>query len=71
MALDKGVRFCLSDDSHGCSQVAYGYQEAIQYIKKVGMQHIYYTRHIDGVSTVADERFPTLQIGRTAVGDLD
>lgn len=70
MALRKGARFCLSDDSHGVNHVAYGYDEAMQFVKSCGIAHLYFAKHVDNPTTVVDERFPTLEFGAAAVADL-
>lgn len=70
VALDKGIRFCLSDDSHGVNQVAYGYSEAIQFVKSCGIHHLWYAKHVDSPSHTVDNRFPGLQFAEAAVVDL-
>ncbi|KAJ3022442.1 UNVERIFIED_CONTAM: histidinolphosphatase [Siphonaria sp. JEL0065] len=38
----RGVKFCLSDDSHGPSDVGMHYSRLLEYIKEVGIDTIYY-----------------------------
>jgi histidinol-phosphatase (PHP family) len=37
-----GGRFVMSDDSHGIDQVATNYPRLLQYIRKVGINEIFY-----------------------------
>jgi len=40
--IEHGVRFTLSDDSHGVSQVAYGYPRVFKYLEELGVGKLYY-----------------------------
>ncbi|KAK6528486.1 hypothetical protein TWF281_009727 [Arthrobotrys megalospora] len=39
---EEGIRFVLSDDSHGIAQVAFGYQKALDYLEKQGVEELWY-----------------------------
>ncbi|KAI9347211.1 Polymerase/histidinol phosphatase-like protein [Obelidium mucronatum] len=40
--ISQGVKFCLSDDSHGPNDVGMHYSRLLEYIKEVGVNTIYY-----------------------------
>ncbi len=40
--LEKGVKFTLSDDSHGVAQVGYGYHDVLAFAKEAGIEEVYY-----------------------------
>lgn len=40
--VQQGIKFTISDDSHGTEQVAYGYNVVIEYLKSLGVESIYY-----------------------------
>ncbi|ETN47245.1 uncharacterized protein HMPREF1541_01437 [Cyphellophora europaea CBS 101466] len=69
-AQDKGIGFCLSDDSHGVSQIAFGYLEARLFLQRCQISHLYFVKHTDKASTIADPRFPTLEMSLANVNDL-
>jgi len=59
----KGIKFTLSDDSHGVNQVAYGYDKVITYLEENGIENVYYytwrdcTRRVgkDGLNHLFDD----------------
>lgn len=60
-ALQRGIRLCLSDDSHGISQIAYGYQQALEFLEDSGVQSLHYLKHADSEFEAVDSRFPVLR----------
>ncbi|ODQ44934.1 hypothetical protein PICMEDRAFT_17444 [Pichia membranifaciens NRRL Y-2026] len=42
LMISKGVKFVLSDDSHGDDQVGLNYQIVLEYIRKMGIEKIWY-----------------------------
>lgn len=40
--IEKGGRFCMSDDSHGVAQVGLNYGKCVDYLKDLGVKRIYY-----------------------------
>ncbi|QOU21336.1 hypothetical protein BRETT_001058 [Brettanomyces bruxellensis] len=44
LALSKGAKFCMSDDSHGIAQVGFNYDKVLKFIQSFGdkMPYIYY-----------------------------
>jgi histidinol-phosphatase (PHP family) len=75
VALERGMRFCLSDDSHGIDQVVACYDRVLQFLEKTGIQSVTCLRHRQHGMTGeeqdrADERFPTLQLEEVEVGEL-
>ncbi|RMZ76631.1 hypothetical protein DV738_g4842, partial [Chaetothyriales sp. CBS 135597] len=69
--LAEGLRFCLSDDSHGVSQVAYGYTEALQFLQGCGIRSLSYLTHgAEDNSEIIDSRFPRLLVSEVQVADL-
>jgi len=74
-ALARGIRFCLSDDSHGIDQVAHSYDRVLQFLEKTGIQTLTYLTHREHGSTgdgnaSTDERFPTLKFVQVDLGFL-
>ncbi|RMZ87630.1 hypothetical protein DV736_g5139, partial [Chaetothyriales sp. CBS 134916] len=69
-ALRDGIRFCLSDDSHGVAQVAYGYSEALHFLKRCGIRSLCYLTHCEDNAEVVDSRFPRLLVSEIQVADL-
>jgi histidinol-phosphatase (PHP family) len=59
-ALQRGIRFCLSDDSHGIAQVAHSYARVLAFLEKAGISSVTYLRHCEQGSQSVDQRFPTL-----------
>lgn len=41
-----GGRFCLSDDSHGISQVGLNYNKVLEYVNSLGIQEIHYLERL-------------------------
>ena len=39
--LDRGGRFCLSDDSHGVEQIGLNYHQVIEFLEKAGIDILY------------------------------
>ncbi|KPI43062.1 putative histidinol-phosphatase [Cyphellophora attinorum] len=70
LALSKGIRFCLSDDSHGIDHVAYGFVEAIEFVKSCGITHLCYVKHVDSPAKTVDHRFANMEFGIAALSDL-
>ncbi|KAJ9606906.1 hypothetical protein H2200_008917 [Cladophialophora chaetospira] len=74
-ALEKGIRFCLSDDSHGIDHIAHSYDRVLQFVEQVGIQSLTSLKHGEPSDNVdkngtTDERFPTLRFGQVDVGTL-
>lgn len=68
--MDRGIRICLSDDSHGISQVAYGYHEALEFLKDCGVETLHFLKHTDGEHEVIDSRFPGLEIRQVKLQEV-
>ncbi len=74
-AVERGIRFCLSDDSHGISHIAHSYDRVLQFVEQVGIQSLTFLKHGSPDSqaegqVAADERFPTLRFEQVIVADL-
>ena len=70
-ALERGIRFCLSDDSHGIDQVVHSYDRVLKFLEKVGIQSVaFVTRRGSEDDNLADLRFPTLCFEQVDVGQL-
>lgn len=75
-ALQKNIRFCLSDDSHGMDQVVHSYEKVLQFLEKVGIQSITSLKHVERGTTAAkghgstDERFSALLFEEVKVTEL-
>ncbi|KAI5302547.1 histidinolphosphatase [Ascosphaera atra] len=72
-------RFCLSDDSHGVSQVGLNYHHVLPYLESTGIQEIYYLEHLPAEKrrsastegdSVFDERFPSTALRRMDMSTL-
>lgn len=42
LIVEKGGRFCLSDDSHGTAQVGLNYHKSLQYLQDLKVEKLYY-----------------------------
>ncbi|KAK6504644.1 histidinolphosphatase [Arthrobotrys musiformis] len=63
----EGVRFVLSDDSHGIAQVAFGYEKSLAYLEKQGVEEVWYYGWIgwergikDGILRPEDRYLPKI-----------
>jgi len=68
-AVERNARFCLSDDSHGTDQVAFGYGTALHFLRAAGIQTLTYLKHEVVVPSSpntsppsSDPRFPHLRL---------
>ena len=70
-ALKRGIRFCLSDDSHGIDQVVACYGQVLHFLEKVGIQSVTFLKHHPGKDkSSTEDRFPTLQFEQVQVSEL-
>lgn len=49
-----GGRFCLSDDAHKIDQVGLNYYKALEYVKLLGIDRLYYLERLSAGGTGAD-----------------
>lgn len=42
LIIQEGGKFCLSDDSHGIAQVGQNYGKAVEYLRELGVENLYY-----------------------------
>jgi histidinol-phosphatase (PHP family) len=69
--LEKGGRFCLSDDSHGVDQVALNYHSALDFLGQAGIEKLHYLEHSDEPLTGSIfPRFPNTDIKSIDLTDL-
>ncbi|KAK6360163.1 histidinolphosphatase [Orbilia blumenaviensis] len=64
---EQGVKFVLSDDSHGTAQVAFGYEKCLDYLEKQGVEEVWYYEWIgwerdiqDGILRPEDRYLPKI-----------
>ncbi|KIY00653.1 uncharacterized protein Z520_03317 [Fonsecaea multimorphosa CBS 102226] len=75
-ALERGIRFCLSDDSHGVDQVAHSYPRVLELLEKVGIKSVTFLSHREREagaaqpSPVHDHHFPTLYTEQIGLKEL-
>ncbi|KIW81170.1 hypothetical protein Z517_04194 [Fonsecaea pedrosoi CBS 271.37] len=73
-ALERGIRFCLSDDSHGVDQVAHSYAGVLAFLEKVGIRSVAFLSHRDlgtGQGQIHDrDRFQTLHTEQMGLKEL-
>ncbi|OAP60029.1 hypothetical protein AYL99_05031 [Fonsecaea erecta] len=72
-ALDRGIRFCLSDDSHGVDQIAHSYSRVLDFLKQVGIPAVTFLSHREpgeGQSPLHDDRFQTLHAEQMSLQEL-
>ncbi|EWC48811.1 hypothetical protein DRE_00116 [Drechslerella stenobrocha 248] len=60
----EGVRFVLSDDSHGVAQVAYGYDQALPYLVHHGVEEVCYYEWVETHRTPKDGFLMTMVDGQ-------
>ncbi|KAL4889555.1 histidinol phosphate phosphatase H [Aspergillus ambiguus] len=61
--LNRGGRFCLSDDSHGLDQVGLNFHRVLAFMEKVGISTLHYLQLAgDGETAAVDARFPRTRI---------
>lgn len=58
----------MSDDSHGVDQVGTNYGRLLAFVKKAGIDRIYY---VDGAGEPKDSRFPNAGVSSIALADLE
>lgn len=49
------------------SQIAYGYVEALQFLRKCQIHSLVMAKHVDKASPIVDTRFPTLEMHQTSL----
>ncbi|KAK6359244.1 histidinolphosphatase [Orbilia brochopaga] len=57
----EGVKFVLSDDSHGVEQVAYGYGRCLQYLHQHDVEEVWYYEWL-GTQRIIKDGFLTTQV---------
>lgn len=70
--MERGGRFCLSDDSHGVDQVASNFPRVLAFLDTTGITTLHYLDLSDGpsASPVVDDRFPRTQVRCISVDEL-
>ena len=69
--VERGGRFCISDDSHGVEQVAFGYDKLLPFLDEVGIQVVHFLGHAEKQQERPhDARFPHLVIEAISVDEL-
>jgi len=71
VAVEKGVQFCLSDDSHGMDQVAMNYSLCLSYLRRVGISSLTFFRHSAESGNHPDSRFSTLRSDQLSLLELE
>ncbi|KEF59743.1 histidinol-phosphatase (PHP family) [Exophiala aquamarina CBS 119918] len=71
VAVEKGVRFCLSDDSHGMDQVALNYSHCLSYLRSVGIGSLTVFDHSATSGNHPDTRFSTLRCDQISLLELE
>ncbi|KAL2416837.1 putative histidinol-phosphatase [Exophiala dermatitidis] len=73
-ALERGIQFCLSDDSHGMDQLGTNYGRVMPFLEEVGITSLTFLQCSEGTGTQRFDRFPRLglaQVELSQVRDLD
>jgi histidinol-phosphatase (PHP family) len=69
--LERGGRFCVSDDSHGVEQVGTNYHKLLPFLEEVGIEEIHFLgRTEERREKPHDVRFPHLVVQAISVDDL-
>ena len=68
--MEKELRFCLSDDSHGADQVALNYGHALPFLNEAGITTITFLQHYAPRGRSLDSRFPTLDFVQMQLDQL-
>ncbi len=69
-ALERKLRFCLSDDSHGISHVALNYGRALPFLDAVGISSLTYLQHNPAPQDKSEPRFQSLHFGQLDMTEL-
>jgi histidinol-phosphatase (PHP family) len=71
VVMERGGRFCVSDDSHGVEQVALNYDKLLPFLEEVGIKHLHFLGHgEERQENPHDTRFPHLVIDAISVDKL-
>lgn len=71
VALQKGIKFCLSDDSHGMDQVALNYGQCLPFLRRVGISSLTFFQHSEESRSSVDARFPSLRSEQMSLADVE
>lgn len=71
LAVEKGVKFCLSDDSHGMDQVALNYGHCLSYLRRVGISSLTFFQHSAESGNHPDTRFSSLRSDQISLLELE
>lgn len=63
-------QFCLSDDSHGVSQVATNYDRVIPFLQRNGIETLSFLAHSNIPGKYSDPRYPNLLLCSVPVSDI-
>ncbi|KIW55913.1 hypothetical protein PV05_04621 [Exophiala xenobiotica] len=69
-ALEKNIRFCLSDDSHGLDQVALNYGRVLPFLEEIGLTQVTFLRCDGPQQDESDNRFPRLRCDYVELHEL-
>ncbi|EXJ90372.1 histidinol-phosphatase (PHP family) [Capronia coronata CBS 617.96] len=69
-AMKRGIRFCLSDDSHGIDHLASNYARALSFLDEVGITSLTFLRHAATAEVSHDDRFPSLKVDSMELGEV-
>ncbi|KIW91761.1 uncharacterized protein Z519_07730 [Cladophialophora bantiana CBS 173.52] len=72
-ALERGILFCLSDDSHGVDQIAHSYPRVLAFLEKVGIISVTFLSHREPTEAhgqIHDDRFQALRAQQMGLKEL-
>ncbi|KIX02301.1 uncharacterized protein Z518_08241 [Rhinocladiella mackenziei CBS 650.93] len=69
-ALERNIRFCLSDDSHGVDHVALNYEHALSFLDKAGIPSVAFLQNCAPAGRLSIDRFQELQFEQMELSDL-
>ncbi|KAK5197427.1 hypothetical protein LTR99_000209 [Exophiala xenobiotica] len=69
-ALERNIRFCLSDDSHGLDQVGLNYGRVLPFLEEIGLTLVTFLRNDGSQQEESDSRFPRLRCDYVELREL-
>lgn len=67
--IEKGARFCLSDDSHSVEQMGLNYHIVIPYLESLGVERVHYLEKLP-MGQMAVDMLGSLKVSSVSIVEL-